>query len=197
MQSATFSAHYCSSCCLVLSSEEPQVGTCSTSEAAAKVKCLEARVPAPASSSPAVRILSSALVCPASCLIKCSLLAAHIATCDSVSQAQLNLLCCMQIGAVCETDEDCYAAVERHRFVWAAAEDVRELAVSHPGEFTAAVVFTMPHSDTAPIDSFTLQVCYSSSYGGLQLRALYLMSEYCHPRQIIIIRPECPPLRLY
>ena len=64
----------------------------------------------------------------------------------------------MQRGSVCETDEDCYAEVMRHRFVWAEAEDVTDLALSHPGEYTAAVVFDMPLSDTAPIDSFTLQV---------------------------------------
>lgn len=71
----------------------------------------------------------------------------------------------VQRGSVCEHDEDCYAQVERHRFVWAAAEDVTDLAVNHPGEYTAAVVFDMPHSDSAPIDSFTLQVCSCLTHG--------------------------------
>jgi hypothetical protein len=65
----------------------------------------------------------------------------------------------MQNATRCERDQECYEAVARHRFVWAAEEDIVDVAVSHPGEYTAAVVFDIPSSETAPISGFTLQVC--------------------------------------
>lgn len=64
----------------------------------------------------------------------------------------------MQNPEVCETSDDCYAAVQRHRFVWAEPGDVTALAVGNPGQFTAAIIFEMPHSETAPVDSFKLHV---------------------------------------
>ena len=101
----------------------------------------------------------------------------------------------LQRGSVCETDEDCYADVMRHRFIWAEPEDVTDIALSHPGEYTAAVVFDMPTSDTAPIDSFTLQVRFwpaSRLADGFRTCAcMRIVSDFLIANRSVSLSNEC------